>query len=224
MNTVELKRAAAMAAVELVEDGMRVGIGTGTTARPFIVGLGDAVRRGLRITAVATSRASAELAEQEGIRLVELDGEGLDIAVDGADQVDPELRLVKGGGGAHVRERIVAAAARRFVVIVDETKIVERLTGPIPIELLEFGAGLTLARLSELGAPFELRVDDRGVPLRSDSGNLLADGRFGVIDDSVGLAARMDAVPGLVDHGLFLGMADLVLVGDNGGVREIRPR
>jgi ribose 5-phosphate isomerase A len=222
MSSDRAKQAAGRAAARLLRDGMRVGLGTGSTAHWFIVAAGEAVRSGLRIQAVATSQASARLAAEQGIELVELDRRGLDLAVDGADLVDPELRLIKGGGGAHVRERIVAAAARRFVVVVDPTKLVPQLRGPVPVEILGFGAEATLAALEGCGARFGLRTDGEGRPRLSDSGNLLADGRFDVIADPAGLARRLDAVPGLVGHGLFLGMTDLVLVGDgDGGVREI---
>jgi len=222
MSADRSKEAAGRAAARLLRDGMRVGLGTGSTARWFIVAVGEAVRSGLRIQAVATSESSAALATELGIELVELDRRGLDLDVDGADLVDPELRLIKGGGGAQVRERIVAAAARRLVVVVDSTKLVARLHGPVPVEVLRFGADATLAALEACGAPFSLRLDTGGMPRVSDSGNLLGDGHFDVIPDPEGLARRLDAVPGLVGHGLFLGMADRVIVGDDGGgVREL---
>jgi ribose 5-phosphate isomerase A len=219
------KQAAGRAAARLVEDGMRLGLGTGSTAYWFIVAVGEAVAAGLRVSGVATSEASAALAARLGIELIDLDARGLDLAVDGADVVDPDLRLIKGGGGAEVREKIVAAAARRFVVVVDSTKVAPELSGLLPAEVLEFGAPATLAAMSECGADFSLRRDAGGLPIRSDSGNLLADGRFGTIEDPEGLSQRLDAIPGLIGHGLFLGMADLVLVGAaNGDVVELRPK
>ncbi len=222
MSSLSGKQAAGRAAARFVEDGMRIGLGTGSTAHWFIVAVADAVRSGVHVEAVATSEVSARLAADLGIELVELDGAGLDLAVDGADLVDPQLRLVKGGGGAHVRERMVAAAARRFVVVVDNSKLVPQLRGPVPVEILHFGAGATLAALEVCGAPFRLRRDDEGVPRLSDNGNLLVDGRFAVVSDPEGLARRLDAVPGVVGHGLFLGMADRVIVGDDrGAVREL---
>jgi ribose 5-phosphate isomerase A len=224
MSAERAKQAAGRAALRLVEDGMRLGLGTGSTARWFIVAVGEAVGRGLRVEGVATSEASARLAAEVGIPLVELDRSGLDLAVDGADLVDPDLRLIKGGGGAEVREKVVAAAAARFVVVIDSTKLTAQLRGPVPVEILPFGAGATLAALEECGAPFELRRDAEGGQRLSDSGNWLADGRFGAIPDPEGLAQRLDAVPGLVGHGLFLGMADRVLVGDEAGqVAEMGP-
>ena len=222
MSSDRAKQAVGRAASRLLRDGMRVGLGTGSTAHWFIVAAAEAVRSGLRIEAVATSEESGRLAAELGIELVELDRRGLDLAVDGADLVDPELRLVKGGGGAHVREKVVAAAARRYVVVVDSTKMAPQLRGPVPVEVLRFGADATLAALERCGAPFRLRTGADGLPRLSDSGNLLGDGQFGVIDDPEELARRLDAVPGLVGHGLFLGMTDLVLVGEETGeVHEV---
>ena len=225
MDDEAAKRAAGEAAARLVEPGMRLGLGTGSTARWFIVAVGELVRGGLRVSGVATSEASAQLAAEAGVPLRTLDAGGLDLAVDGADVVDPDLRLVKGGGGAHVRERIVAVAARRFVVIADESKLVDRLRGPVPVELLDFGYEATLAALADAAAGADVALrGPAGRPERSDSGNLLADIQLGAIDDPEGLAARLDAVPGLLGHGLFLGMADLVIVGSpDGATREIAP-
>ena len=215
------KRAAGTAAAALVEDGMILGLGTGSTARWFIAAVGDLVRSGMQLSAVGTSKRSEEQAREEGIPLVELGRRGVDLAVDGADSVDSDLRLVKGLGAALVREKIVAAAARRFVVVVDAGKLHPRLRGPVPVELIDFGHQATLAALEATGAVFELRVAGDGVPLRSDNGNLIADGRFATIEDPEGVAAQIDAVPGVVGHGLFLGMADLVIAGHpDGGVEQ----
>jgi ribose 5-phosphate isomerase A len=182
------------------------------------------VHAGLHVSAVATSLASAALAARLGIPLFELDRRGADLAVDGADTVDPDLRLLKGLGGALVRERIVAAAAQRFVIVADETKLRSRLAGFVPVELLVFGWQHTMTLLSLTGAEFNLRLDAAGEPLRSDNGNLIADGEFAPIADPEGLAARLDAIPGVVGHGLFLGMADLVIVGrQDGGLVRLEP-
>ncbi len=230
MSSDRAKEAAGRAAAGLVRDGMRIGLGTGSTAHWFIVAVGEAVRSGLRVEAVPTSEGSARLAAQLGIEVVELDHRGLDLAVDGADMVDPRLRLIKGGGGAHVREKVVAAAARRYVVVADPSKLVLQLRGPVPVEILRFGEDEILAALeAECGVPFTLRTGAGGAPEVSNSGNLLGDGHFDALDDPEGLARRLDAIPGVVGHGLFLGMTDLVLVGDEAGeVREItglrRPR
>ena len=226
MDGADAKRAAGEAAAQLIDSGMTVGLGTGSTAYHFILALGARVRDGLAIRAVATSRASAALAVEQGIEVGELDAAGLDLTVDGADQVDPELRLIKGFGGAHLREKIVASASRRFVVAVDESKVVERLSGRVPVELLHFGAEATLAALEKSGGNFSFRLGPDGAPMRSDNGNVIADGSFTSIDDPEALAAHLDAVPGLLGHGLFLGMTDLVIIGTIGDgaprVRELR--
>ena len=224
MDEDAAKRAAGSEAARLVEDGMTLGLGTGTTARWFIEAVGARVAAGMQVTAVATSLASAALASRHAIPLVELDRDGVDLAVDGADTVDPDLRLLKGLGGALVRERIVAAAARLFVVVADETKLRPSLSGYVPVEVLVFGWQHTMTLLDQTGAQFALRLDAAGDPIRSDNGNLIADGLFGSIADPEGLAARLDAIPGVVGHGLFLGMAGLVLVADAGGrVRRLEP-
>ena len=224
MDLEPAKRAAGEAAALLVEEGMTLGLGTGTTAKWFIEAVGARVSDGLEVSAVATSLASAALAARHRIPLLELDAQGVDLAVDGADTVDPDLRLLKGLGGALVRERIVAAAARRFVIVADESKLRQHLAGFVPVELLVFGWHHTMTLLDQTGATFALRLDSAGEPLRSDNGNLIADGEFGPIGDPEGLAARLDAIPGVVGHGLFLGMADLVIVASaDGALRRLEP-
>ena len=200
---------------------MRVGLGTGSTVYWFLQALGARVAAGLSLTGVATSESTAAEARRLGIPLAELGAEPLDLAVDGADCADPDLRLIKGGGGAQVRERIVAAAANRFVVIVDESKWLPALRGPIPVEVLDFGHASTVRLLEECtGAACRLRPG-----ILSDTGNLLGDIDAAEIADPEGLAAELDAVPGLVGHGLFLGMADEILIGSaEGTVRSVRPR
>ena len=197
---------------------MRVGLGTGSTAHWFIVSLAARVRDGLRVSCVATSDATVQLALASGLDVRELEADGVDLAGDGADFVDSDLRLIKGGGGAHVREKIVAAAADRFVVLVDDSKLRDVLPGFVPIEIVPFGAERTLATLAALGAIWKLRTT------RSDNGNLLADGHFESMEDPEGLAAQLDAVPGVVGHGLFLGMTDLLLVAHaDGSIEERAP-
>jgi ribose 5-phosphate isomerase A len=222
MDVDAAKRAAGEAAAGLIGDGARVGLGTGTTAYWFIVALADRVRDGLRISGVATSEATERLAAGLAIPLAELDAGGLDVAVDGADAVDRDLRLIKGGGGAMLREKIVAAAARRFVVVIDDSKLHDMLGGTVPVELLSFGAEHTLALLNATGGRFRLRTDPERGGARSDNGNLLADGEYPRLDDPEGLAARLDTIPGVLGHGLFLGMADLVIVGYPDGHVEQR--
>jgi len=209
--------------VPLVADGMRVGLGTGSTAHWFILGLAERVRSGLKIRAVATSKASAALAAENGISIEELGPEGLDIAVDGADSVDPALRLIKGKGGGMLREKIVASAATRFVVIVDGSKYSARLHGRVPVELITFGSARTVRVLSErTSLAFVLRTGTDGLPVMTDNGNMIADSEESDIDDPAALAAAIEATPGCAGHGLFLGMTDLVLIGhDDGTVEEL---
>lgn len=188
------KRLAAEAAAELVEGGMTVGLGTGSTVAYLLPAL---ARRGLTgIRCVATSVATGEQARELGIPVEEFDRlERLDIAIDGTDEVTPDGWLIKGGGGAHLRERIVAAAAARFVVIGDSSKPVEALRGPVPLELFGFGAASTLARLGE-------DVELRDAP-RSPDGGVIADYRGGGLEDPAALAARLESDPGVAAHGLF---------------------
>jgi ribose 5-phosphate isomerase A len=188
-----LKREAARQAALLVRDGMRVGLGTGSTVRHLLPAIAERGLRGLRC--VATSVATAEQAEALGLPVEPFDTlDRLDLAIDGADEVAPDFWLTKGGGGAHVREKVVAAAADRFVVIVDATKVVAALTPPVPLELLSYGLAATLAA----AAPAQVRP---GAPPSPD-GNVIAD-HLGPIDEPAALAARLDAVPGVVGHGLF---------------------
>jgi ribose 5-phosphate isomerase A len=185
------KRAAAEAAAELVPDGARVGLGTGSTVAHLLPAL---ARRGLEITCVATSVATERAAAELGLRVVAFDElDQLDIAIDGADQIDPANWLVKGGGGAHTREKIVAAAADRFVVIASAEKVVAALGPPVPLELLAYGLAATLR---SLGA-----VERRDAPPSPDGGVIVD--YHGDVEDPAGLAARLSATPGVVDHGLF---------------------
>ena len=195
METAELeKRAAARAAAELVEDGMSVGLGTGTTVAFFVPAL---AARGLDLRCVATSPRTESLAHEAGLRVERFSSvEHLDIAVDGADQVAPDGWLVKGGGGAHTREKVVAATADRFVVIVDSTKLVPALRPPVPLELLSFGLASTLRRIGAIGP-----VQRRDVPRSPDSG-VICD-YLGSTTDLRWLSGALCAVPGVVEHGLF---------------------
>lgn len=206
------KRAAAEAAALLVQDGMKVGLGTGSTVAHLLPALAD--RRLKEIRCVATSPATERAARDLGIHvgtLEDLDGT-LDIAIDGADQVDAVGWLIKGGGAAHTREKIVACAAERFIVIVSPEKLVERLRPPVPLEILRFGIGATLSAL----APVKLR----DVP-ESPDGNVIAD-HLGEIGDPRSLATRLSETPGVVEHGLFAPeLVSEILVGEDGGVRRI---
>ncbi|GAC1571412.1 MAG: ribose-5-phosphate isomerase RpiA [Candidatus Dormibacteria bacterium] len=204
---------------------MTVGLGTGSTAHWFIEALGRRCRdEGLRVRAVPTSDASTAQARTLSIPVVELPASGVDRARDGADHVDPEFRRVKGAGGAMVRERIVAAAAARFVVVIDHGKLVPALSADVPLEILPFGGERTLQIAAELTGGAGWRLAGDGRIARSDNGNLIADARLAGGEDLEELAARLSDVPGLLGHGLFLGMADLVLAGgDDGSVTELLP-
>jgi ribose 5-phosphate isomerase A len=208
-----LKAAAAARALELVRPGMLVGLGTGTTARYFVEGIGDLVAQGLPLTGVPTSRAVDELARQLGIQTTTEPVQRIDLAVDGADEVDPNLGLIKGRGGALTREKLVATAARVFVVIVDESKLVSRLgRGTLPVEVVPFLWRDTADRLRALGATCELRRQGEDAYL-TDNGNLILDLQFGApISDATHLAERLERTVGVVEHGLFLGLAKACIV------------
>ena len=198
----------------LVEAGMTVGLGTGSTAAHAIRLLGRLVREGLAVRGVPTSEASASLALAEGIPLVDLNEiERVHLAIDGADEVDRQKRCIKGGGGALLREKIVASAADRLVIIVDSGKAVDRLGAfPLPVEVVPFAREPVRRRMLALGASVEARAGETG-PFITDEGNRILDCRFGEIADAAALAARLDAIPGIVEHGLFIDMADDVIVG-----------
>ena len=218
----DLKAAAAAHAVELVRPGMLLGLGTGSTARHFIDGVGRLVADGMELAAVATSRASEEQARALGIRLLDQLERPLDLAVDGADEVDASLNLIKGRGGALFREKVVAAAARRFVVVVDSFKLVDRLgVGVLPVEVLPFLWRTTAARLAALGAAWQLRGGLQD-PFLTDNGNLVLDLTLeGGIAGPEELAAELRGVVGVVEHGLFLGLATGCIAAGPEGIREL---
>ncbi|MGU3537211.1 ribose-5-phosphate isomerase RpiA [Methylobacterium sp. A54F] len=215
----DLRSAAAARALELVEPGMRLGIGTGSTANAFVELLGARVRAGLDIVGVPTSEATHVAAARAGIRLATLDEvPELDLTIDGADEVDDRLRLIKGGGAALLREKIVACASRRMVVIADAAKHVETLGAfPLPIEVNAFGLAATrravAAALARAGCtgPVDLRMAG-DAPLVTDGGHHILDARLGRIPDPEALSAALWAVPGVVEHGLFLGIADAAIL------------
>lgn len=212
------KEEAGRQAAQRVQPGMKVGLGTGSTVHHSIVALGE---RGLDIVCTATSERSEVLARSVGLQVVPPDELGhLDLAIDGADEVAASFDLTKGGGGAHTREKVVAQMADEFIVVVDESKLVDHLGAfGTPLELLDFAPEVAMARARELGA-----TDVVVRPERSDNGNLLADARFGTIDDPAALAAALAAIPGIVEHGLFLApMVSRVVVAGADGVRELTP-
>ena len=220
------KRAAAEASLAYIKDGMILGLGTGSTARHVLEGLARLARQGLDLKGVPTSLATAEAARTLGIPLTSLEEHPrLDLAIDGADEVDPRLDLIKGLGGALFRERIVAKAAKRFVVVVDASKLVPRLgtRAPVPVEVHPFGWRASQAAVKALGARVSVRTRD-GQAIRTDNGNHILDASFGPIRAPKRLARSLEEIPGVVGHGLFLGMADVVLVGEGRGVRTLRPR
>lgn len=218
------KRAAAEAAVAELEDGMVLGLGTGSTATFAVEALGRRVRDGLKVVGVPTSERTAALARERGIALSDLERHDLlDLTIDGADEVLPgSLALIKGLGGALLREKIVACASRRMTVIVDEAKLVERLgtRAPVPVEIVPFGAAVTLRRLAETGCTPTLRQAD-GQPYRTDGGGLIADCAYGRIDDPAALERRLAGIVGVIETGLFIDIATRVVVGGSGGVRTL---
>ena len=217
-----LKRAAAEKALELVQDGMLLGLGSGSTAKYFTEGVGRLVASGMKLRCVPSSRATAELAAKHGIQIVQELVGVIDLAVDGADEVDPALNLIKGRGGALFREKIVAAASKRFVVVVDESKLVKQLgVGVLPVEVSPFLWRTTAERLIALGSSLTMRGGEEA-PYITDNGNLILDLMFeDGIDDPSGLAMTIKATTGVVEHGLFVAMTDTCIVAGAGGPRMI---
>lgn len=218
------KEAAARAGLRFVKDGQVVGLGTGSTAAFFIQMLGEQVKQGLRIRGIPTSVRSGELAASLGIPLITLDEcQEIDVTVDGADEVDPQLRLIKGGGGALLREKIVASASKQVVIVADATKRVPVLgTFPLPVEVIKFSQALVAKRIEALGAKVSLRRNADGTPYRTDENNYILDCHFGQIRDADGLANELSDMPGAVEHGLFIGLASVVLVAHEKEVAELR--
>ncbi|HEX2055794.1 MAG TPA: ribose-5-phosphate isomerase RpiA [Nitrospiraceae bacterium] len=218
------KEQAAAKAVELILPGMVVGLGTGSTAECLISLLGQKVREGLRIQGVPTSLKTADLARRHGIPLLDAqDDWSIDLALDGADQVDPQLNLIKGGGGALLKEKIVAAAAKRFVVMVDHTKCVPELGAsfPLPIEVVPFGCGSIARHIETLtGAKTVLRRQGDQV-FRTDAGHYILDLHVGGIEDPAQLERDLNHIPGVVETGLFVGRTNLLIIGKPEGVRLI---
>jgi ribose 5-phosphate isomerase A len=231
MNAELQKRAAAAKALDFVRPGMRLGLGTGSTARHFIELLGERVRNGLDVIGVPTSEATRDDAQRWGIPLATLDElPELDVTVDGADEIAPDLTLIKGGGGALLREKIVAAASARMIVIADESKCVPVLGRfPLPVEIAPFGAGATLRAVrTAVGGPqagtLEFRKGRDGHAFVTDGGHWIVDAALGRIEDPAGLARALAGVPGIMEHGLFIELAAMVIVGGPDGVRTIERR
>ena len=228
MDAKSLKIEAARAALGYVESGMRLGIGTGSTAEEFVRLLAEKVASGMRITGVPTSERTAALCRELGVPLATLDDmPELDLTVDGADEIDPSLSLIKGGGGALLREKIVAAASAGLVVISDASKLVDTLGRfPLPIEVNRFGLKATeiaIARAASklgLAGPLTLRMTN-GEPFVTDGGHLILDASFGRIPDTRALSEALHAIPGVVEHGLFLGLATAVIIASADGIETL---
>lgn len=228
MDAAQLKIEAARVALTHVSDGMRLGIGTGSTAEAFVRLLAERVAGGLSVIGVPTSERTAELCRELGVPLSTLDETPeLDLTIDGADEIDPELSLIKGGGGALLREKIVAAASARMIVIADRSKVVDVLGKfPLPIEVNRFGLRATeiaiRAAAAELGlaGPLTLRMTG-GQPFVTDNGHFILDASFGRIPDTRALSNVLHAIPGVVEHGLFIGLASAAVIASDGGAEII---
>lgn len=218
------KQAAARAAVQLVEAGNIVGLGSGSTAAFAVRYLAERVREGLKIVGIPTSLQTQHLAEQLGIPLTTLDEHPvIDIDIDGADEIDPQLNLIKGGGGAFLREKIIASVSKRFVVIGDSAKQVSCLGKfPLPVEVIPFAQSLIKPEIEAFGATVNLRQYAYGNPYVTDEGHHILDCTFGEIADPPALARKLSNILGVVEHGLFIGMAEMALIGKDGQVIESR--
>ncbi len=227
MGDEATKRAAGRAAAELVEDGTAIGLGTGSTVRFAMERLAERIRDGLSIVGVPTSHQTAARARALGIPLASLnDVPHLAVAIDGADQVDPALRLIKGRGAAQTREKAVAAAADRLVIVVGEAKLADPLSAPVPIEVLPFACAFAAARLAALGGSGSVREGvSKDGPVVTDNGGFVIDWSFGPIGDPEGLEQAIEAIPGVIAAGLFTGFAEktVVIVGGDGGCRVVSP-
>jgi ribose 5-phosphate isomerase A len=222
---VQLKEAAAVASAERLSDGMIVGLGSGSTATLAVAAIGRRVKQGLKIIGIPTSEQTAEQARSLGIPLATFaDYSKIDIAIDGADEVElKSLDLIKGGGGNQLREKIVASASTRFIIVVDEGKLVEKLgtRAKVPVEVAQFGWQATARKLSDLKANPGLRLDKNQKPYVTDGGNYILDCATGPIASAVELERELDAVVGVIEHGLFLNMTSEVLIGTDDGVKSL---
>ena len=223
MSSDSEKHLAAEAALAYIEDGMTLGLGSGSTSLIFVKLLGERVKSGLQIKGVPTSEETGELAKQLGIPLIALeDGVHPDVDIDGADEVDPHLSLIKGGGGKLLREKIVAFASRKLIIIVDSKKLVEKLGAfKLPIEVIPFSKATVEDAIRDLDGKPLLRKDKDGSTYITDEKNWIIDCDFGLIDDPAKLATQLSLIPGIVEHGLFVDMANLVLVGQQDNIRKL---
>ena len=220
----QLKKAAALKAVEFVRAGMVVGLGTGSTAKHMIMALGDKVRAGMNLRGVPTSQETAVLARQAGIPLIDTENRWeIDVAIDGADQVDPHFNLIKGGGGALLKEKIVAASSKQFIVMIDHTKQVPVLGGsfPLPIEVIPFGWGSTAREIETLTKSRVVLRERHGVPFKTEAGNLIVDVHIDRISEPGALETALNRIPGVVETGIFVGRTNILIVGTPQGVHTL---
>ena len=224
----EAKKQVAMAAVRLVKDGFVVGLGSGSTAAYMIKEIGRMVREeGLQVLAVPSSSQAMLLAASSGVPVTTLDEHPvLDLVIDGADEVDKNFDMIKGGGGALLREKVVASSAKQVVIVADETKLVEKLGAfKVPVEVLPFGLAKATAGIKELGGvPFVREGQRKMGPVVTDNGNYIVDADFGLIDDAEELDKQLKMIPGVLETGLFIGLADVVYLGKKGGVIKLEPK
>jgi ribose 5-phosphate isomerase A len=216
-----LKKAAALKALDFIRDGMIVGLGTGSTAKHLVIALGEKVRSGMKLRAVPTSKETGILAAHLGITLIDSDNRWeIDVAIDGADQVDPGLNLIKGGGGALLKEKIVAASAKTFIVLVDYTKRVPVLGGafPLPIEVIPFGWGSTAREIERLTGSRVVLRERNGSPFNTEAGNLIVDVHLAGIVNPRDLETALNQIPGVVETGLFVDRTNVLIVGTPEGV------
>ncbi len=219
-----LKKDAALKAMEFVRDEMVVGLGTGSTAKHLVIALGQQVRAGMKLRGVPTSQETAALAREVGIPLLDSENRWeIDVAIDGADQVDPAFNLIKGGGGALLKEKIVAASAKQFIVMVDHTKQVPVLGGsfPLPIEVIPFGWGSTAREIEALTKSRVVLRERNGTPFRTEAGNMIVDVHIDRIAQPGELETALNLIPGVVETGLFVGRTNVLIVGTPQGVRVL---
>lgn len=223
-NLDSLKKAAALKAIEFVRDGMVVGLGTGSTAKHLVIALGEKVRTGMKLQGVPTSQETAVLAKQAGIPLIDSENRWeIDVAIDGADQVDPNFNLIKGGGGALLKEKIVVASAKEFIVMVDHTKQVPVLGGafPLPIEVIPFGWGSTAREIETLTKSRVVLRERNGTPFKTEAGHLILDVYINRISLPGELETALNLIPGVVETGLFVGRTNVLIVGTPQGVHTL---
>ena len=213
----ELKKAAAHHATSYVKDGMIVGLGTGSTTKYAIEKIGEMVKDGLHIKGIATSRETEKLANEAGIPLVPLNEHDIDVTIDGADQVDGKLNLIKGGGGALLREKMVASCSMKEIIVVDESKIVSSFSFPLPVEVVKFGWESVAKKLRAFGFTPKLREG-----FITDNGNYILDCKYTSIENAEEMETMLNSIPGVVENGLFVKLADVVVVGTKGGINIIK--